>query len=197
MLAATGTAVSFLARRRRFKSKIVNAPKIARPATDQITFACGIETSSAMSPNTISPTGAQNGVRPPGRQVAPGAVAVGPETGDERSRGPGGVPQRRRVGLCVGVQDRTERQSEQQPQAEQRRGRQLVVSASGRDAEGEHAGNAAAEERGFDLDAEIAADACPERDGAEREGDEAHDLTERGPRAIGTDNSGATGEPLA
>jgi hypothetical protein len=101
VLAAIGTALSFPAGRRRFKSKIVNAPKIVRPATDQVTFACGMETSSATTPNTISPTSAQNRVRPQAdrsRRVP----YLGPETGDERPRAPGGVPQRRRVGLCVG-----------------------------------------------------------------------------------------------
>ena len=84
----------------------------------------------------------------PRGQVAASGVAGRAEGGDERARGTGGLPQRRRIGLGVRAQDGTERQPQQQPEAEEERHRELLASAGGGDVEAEDAARIRPRRRG-------------------------------------------------
>jgi hypothetical protein len=103
--------------------------EITSPATDQITFAL-----LDRDEDRDDPEHEQRQQRPeqdavPRGKVAASCVADRTDDGYERAGGSGGLPERCWIGLRVRGQDGTKRPPQQQPEAEEKSGCELVASA--------------------------------------------------------------------
>jgi hypothetical protein len=113
----------------------------------------------------------RRGARCRGRRPSARGVAVGATGGDERRRGPSGLPQRGRVGLGVVGDDGGDREPEQQAQPEQQSDGELLAALGGGDVQSEDAGERADEQHQPGRAAQIAAQAGAEGGESDRDGD--------------------------